>query len=100
MKAFLFLCVKQFFVKGIPECPHVQRMAAKQKIEMYHVVSFASRHSKRFRGSVSTFAAQCQCLVRKVQCRQPNQQDEDTAWDFCIIQWDGLASWNVRSTGK
>lgn len=100
MKTFLFLHIKQFLVKGTPECSHAQRMTTNQQMEMYHVISFASPHSMRSQGSVSTFAAQCQCLVRKVQCRQPRQQGENTAWDFCITQWNGLGSWNVRSTGK
>lgn len=100
MKTFLSLRIKQFFIEGIPQCSHAQRTTTKQKKEMYHVISCASPHSKRSQGSVSTFAAQCQCLVRKAQCRQPKQQGEDTAWDFCITRWNGLGSWNVRSTGK
>lgn len=63
-----------------------------------HQLCFTSL--KEVPGICHHFAAQCQCLVRKAQCRQPDQQDEDTAWDFCITQWDGLGFWNIRSTGK
>lgn len=59
MKTFVFLHIKQFFVKGIPQCSHVQRMTTKQKLEMDHVISFAPPHSTRSQGSLSTFAAQC-----------------------------------------
>lgn len=92
MKTFLFLHIMQFLVKGIPQSSHVQRMTTKQKMEMCHAISSAPAHSRSDRDLSVSDTAQCQCLGRKVQCRQPNQ-----GWGHRLALWHHSVGWTGMS---
>lgn len=72
------------------------------------IISFASSNSMRSHRAVSTFAAECQSLARKVklyaakstELKVRKQPGTYASYRLTFMRWDQLASWNIRSTGK
>ena len=72
MKTFLFLHIKQFFVKGyslVLSCSKNDNQTENGNVSRHQlvIISFASANSMRSHGAVGTFAAECQSLARKVK---------------------------------
>lgn len=72
MKTFIFLCIKQFIVKGyslVLSCSKNDNQTENGNLSQHQlvIVSFASSNSIRSHGAVSTFAAECQSLAREVK---------------------------------